>query len=93
MVSVDGFGGTNVVERTAPAPQGPWSSPRVIYRPPESNRDSILVYSAKAYPHDQSQDFVFTYCTNHLDFWTMAGDMNLYFPRFVRLVQRPNGGD
>jgi hypothetical protein len=93
MVSVDGFGGTNVVARTAPEPEGPWSSPSVIYRPPESNRDSILVYSAKAYPHDRSQDFVFTYCTNHFDFWTMAGDMNLYFPRFVRLVHSYRRGD
>lgn len=93
MVSVDGFGGTNVVARTAPEPEGPWSSPRVIFRPPESNRDGILVYSAKAYPHDRSQDFVFTYCTNHLDFWTMAGDINLYFPRFVHFVQGSRRGD
>ena len=93
MVSVDGIGGTNVVVRTAPEPQGPWSSPRIIYRPPESSIDDILVYSAKAYPHNLKEDFVFTYCTNHFDFWKLAGDMNLYFPRFVRLVQRTGKGN
>jgi len=86
MVSVKGFGGTNIVARTAPAPEGPWSKPMILYRPPESGRKDILVYSAKAYPHDPDQGFVFTYCTNHLDFWTMAGDMSIYFPRFVRLL-------
>lgn len=86
MVSVDGFGATNIIARTASSPEGPWSEPRVLFRPPESGREFIFVYSAKEYPHDRSRDLVFTYCTNHHDFWTLAGDMDLYFPRFVRLA-------
>ena len=93
MVSVDGFGGTNIVARTASRPEGPWSVSTIIYRPPESNRDRILIYSAKTYPYDRNQEFVLTYCTNHLDFWTMAGDTNLYFPRFVHCAQDSVKGD
>jgi hypothetical protein len=90
MVSVDGFGATNIVARTAPAPQGPWSEPRILFRPPESSREFTFVYSAKEYPHDRGQAFVLTYCTNHHDFWTMAGDMGLYFPRFVKVSEIGN---
>lgn len=86
MISVDGFGGTNVVLRTAPAPEGPWSSARVLWRPPESEREDVLVYSAKAHPHLGQAPLWVTYCTNHLDFWTLAGDMSLYFPRFVAVT-------
>ncbi len=86
MIAVKGFGKADIVVRTAAAPEGPWSKPAILSHPPESDRKGdVLVYSAKAYPHDPSQGFALTYCTNHLDFWTMAGDMSLYFPRFVRL--------
>jgi len=86
MVAVRGFGKADIVVRTAAAPAGPWSKPAVLYHPPESARKGdVLVYSAKAYVHDPAQGFALTYCTNHLDFWTMVGDMRLYFPRFVRL--------
>jgi hypothetical protein len=84
MVSVEGFGAAMIVARTAPEPQGPWSDPEVVYRPPECERDGILVYSAKAHPHIPGRGPVFTYCTNHFDFATMVHDMDLYFPRFVR---------
>lgn len=87
MVSVEGIGATDVYLRTAINPEGPWSNPQIIYHPPESNRNNILVYSVKAYPYHQIQDFVFTYCTNHKSFWEMASDINLYFPRFVRLLK------
>jgi hypothetical protein len=87
MIAVKGFGKTDIVVRTATAPAGPWSEPAVLFHPPESDRKGdVLVYSAKAYVHDPAQGLAFTYCTNHLDFWTMAGDMSLYFPRFVRLL-------
>lgn len=84
MVSVDGFGATNVVVRTASAPEGPWSEPRVLYRPPESDRSGVLVYSAKAHPHLSGGAPLITYCSNHEDFATLTSDMSLYFPRFIR---------
>lgn len=86
MVSVDGFGGTNLVARMADLPQGPWSEPQLLLRPSVSDRKDILVYSAKAHPEQEGAGMLITYCTNHLDFWTMAGDMALYFPRFVEVV-------
>jgi len=84
MVSVHGFGGTDVVARTSPRPEGPWTGPRTLYRPPESDCRDVFVYSAKAHPHGLSEGLVFTYCTNHVHFATLIQDMNLYFPRFVR---------
>jgi len=84
MISVDGFGSTNVVARTAPAPHGPWSDAVVLARPTESERPGVLVYSAKAHPELRGSEFVVTYCTNHSDFPTLVKDMNLYFPRFLR---------
>lgn len=89
MISVDGFGRTNIVARTARRPEGPWSKPVVIYRPPESDMKTkgVLVYSAKAHRLADG-GLAVTYCSNDLDFWTMAAHMDLYFPRFVRIGGR-----
>jgi hypothetical protein len=92
LVSVDGFGGSNVTVRIAERPEGPWSPPRVLFRPKVSEREGILVYSAKAHPELVGGDVVITYCTNHLDFATMAGDTGLYFPRFARISVAPRNG-
>jgi hypothetical protein len=86
LVSVDGFGGANVIVRSARQPEGPWSRPRLLFRPEASDREGILVYSAKAHPELVGGEVVLTYCTNHLDFRTMTEDMELYFPRFARLT-------
>lgn len=84
LISVDGFGGTNIVARHAPNLEGPWSEPRVLFRPGESDQKDIFVYSAKAHPQLQGGDRVMTYCTNHKDFWTLVKRMDLYFPRFLK---------
>lgn len=92
LVAVDGFGGSNVVVRTAERPEGPWSRRRVLFRPEVSERDGILVYSAKAHPELVGGEVVITYCTNHIDFATMVADMGLYFPRFARIPARSRNG-
>lgn len=86
LVEVNGFGAVDVVIRGADVPWGPWSGRELLYRPPESAREGVLVYSAKAHPElgDGHDELVVTYCTNHVDFWTLAADTTLYFPRFVR---------
>lgn len=89
LVEVDGFGAASVVYRTAPTPWGPWSDRAVLFRPPERGRNGVLIYSAKAHPELRGGRLVVTYCTNHLDFWTMAADLSLYFPRFVRVAAPP----
>lgn len=91
-VATRGFGATDVVERTAPRTEGPWSAPRVVFRAPESRDASpgVIVYAAKAHPELLGKDgaLVVTYATNTtngLD--ALVGDDRLYYPRFV-LVPR-----
>ena len=46
----DGFGATTIVVSFAPRIEGPWSKPRFVFRPPESNRPDANVYAAKGHP-------------------------------------------
>ena len=84
-----GFGATTIGVRTAPALTGPWSAPRTIYRPPESDGPRPAVYAAKAHPQlagPEAADLVITYATNSFDFadlFTPQGERELYWPRFV----------
>ena len=82
-----GFGATKIAVRTAPAPAGPWTSPCAVFTPPEATRSNILEYAAKAHPELQTGppgSLVITYATNSTDLSTIANDMTVYFPRFVR---------
>jgi hypothetical protein len=84
-----GFGATTIGLRTAPALTGPWSSPVVVYRPPESDGPRPFVYAAKAHPElagPDPADLVVTYATNSFEFadlLTEEGERTLYWPRFV----------
>jgi hypothetical protein len=87
-----GFGASTIGLRTAPALTGPWSSPVVIYRPPESDGPQPFVYAAKAHPElvgPDAADLVITYATNSFEFsdlFTPQGTRSLYWPRFVLLL-------
>ena len=84
-----GFGASTIGLRTAPALTGPWSSPVVVYRPPESDGPGAFVYAAKAHPElvgPDAADLVVTYATNSFkfgDLFTQQGARSLYWPRFV----------
>ena len=84
-----GFGATTIGLRMAPALTGPWSSPVVVYRPPESDGPRPFVYAAKAHPElagPDTADLVITYATNSFEFadlLTQEGERTLYWPRFV----------
>lgn len=84
-----GFGASTIGLRTAPAITGPWSSPVVVYRPPESGGPRPFVYAAKAHPElvgAATGDLVLTYATNSFesgDLFTSEGEASLYWPRFV----------
>jgi hypothetical protein len=86
-----GFGATNIGLRTALALTGPWSSPVIVYRPPESDGPQPFVYAAKAHPElvgPEPSDLVVTYATNSFDFedlLTKQGAQTLYWPRFVAI--------
>ncbi|MFC1799742.1 DUF4185 domain-containing protein [Candidatus Eisenbacteria bacterium] len=84
-----GFGASTIGLRTAPAVTGPWSSPVVVYRPPESDGPRPFVYAAKAHPElvgPDAADLVVTYATNSFEFgdlFTQEGARSLYWPRVV----------
>jgi hypothetical protein len=85
-VQTEGFGASVVIARTALHPEGPWSPPIEVARPPESAREGILVYAAKAHPELIGAELVVTYATNSTDLGTLVRDDSLYYPRFLRIA-------
>jgi hypothetical protein len=86
-VQTQGFGSADVVMRAAPSLTGPWSAPRMVYRPPEYSRPNIMIYSAKAHADLTGGDLVLTYATNTFEFAEQLTDSLIYYPRFVRLTR------
>lgn len=86
-VLTSGFGAADIVMMTAPAMTGPWSAPRLLYRPPEYHRPKAMIYSAKAHPQLAGADLVLTYSTNSFDFAEHFADSSMYYPRFVRMTR------
>jgi hypothetical protein len=73
LVHSEGFGATTIVVAFARRIEGPWSKPRTVFRPPESNVPHANVYAAKGHPELQGADLAVTYATYP-------------YPRFVRLT-------
>lgn len=86
-VQTQGFGPADVMMRAAPTLTGPWSAPRMVYRPPEYYRPNVMIYSAKAHPELTGGDLVLTYATNTFEFAEQLTDRLIYYPRFVRLTR------
>jgi hypothetical protein len=86
-VQTQGFGQADITIRTAPTLTGPWSAPRMLYRPPEYYRPNIMIYSAKSHPQLTGSDLVLTYATNSFDFSEHITNPLSYYPRFVRLTR------
>jgi len=84
-VQSSGFGAADVAMRAAPALTGPWSAPRMIYRPPEYYRPNVMIYAGKAHPELSGADLVLTYATNSFEFGEVLTDSLSYYPRFIRL--------
>ena len=80
-----GFGPADLTLRSAPELTGPWSGPRVFYRPSEYYRPRIMIYAGKAHPQLEGAELVVTYATNSFDFAEVIADTLVYYPRFVRL--------
>ncbi|MGE3972863.1 MAG: DUF4185 domain-containing protein [Porticoccaceae bacterium] len=85
-VHSQGFGAADIVLRAAPHLTGPWSAPRMIYRPSEYYRPQRMIYAAKAHPELSGADLVLTYNSNSFDFSEQVSDHSIYYPRFVRLA-------
>ena len=77
-----------ILGRLADNPWGPWSAPTLLYQCPEMGRDKkLFCYSAKAHPSlSAGRDVVISYVVNSFDFWQVAREANLYWPRFVRVT-------
>ena len=86
-VQITGFGPADVSMRAAPNLTGPWSKPRMIYRPSEYYRENVFIYAGKAHPHLTGADLILTYATNTFDFAEIRTDDMIYYPRFVRLTR------
>ncbi|MBI4862198.1 MAG: DUF4185 domain-containing protein [Candidatus Riflebacteria bacterium] len=87
-IQSEGFGGTPISARWAPALTGPWSPLVRFYTPVESSWDGTFVYAAKAHPELTGAPVVVTYATNRTDFWRLVGDHGVYYPRFLRVWPR-----
>jgi hypothetical protein len=85
-VHTQGFGAADVTMRAAPTLTGPWTAPRMIYRPPEYYRPNVMIYAGKAHPHLTGADLVLTYATNTFEFGELTAGSAIYYPRFVRLT-------
>lgn len=73
--------------RVASQPWGPWSEPVTLFRCPETGWDRrVFCYAAKAHHAlSQGNTLIISYVANATDFWYMAGDARLYWPRFVEV--------
>lgn len=91
-VYTDGGLSPRIMGRMADRPWGPWSAPAVLYECPEMSRDKkLFCYGAKAHPGLSSgQDLVVSYVVNSFDFWQVAREAKLYWPRFVRVTLVPS---
>jgi len=81
-----------IMVRHAPAPEGPWSEPTLVYKCPE-NEPGILLYSAKAHA-DLSEgegDLVITYCRNTAALLDHILHPQIYFPQAVRAMLKYRG--
>ena len=85
MIESHGYGDSTVVLRTAPAPEGPWSGPEKVFRPPESDAPAAFVYAAKGHAELTGADMVVTYVPSSFDPIAPADEPRLYYPRFVRV--------
>jgi hypothetical protein len=76
-----------IMMRTAAQPWGPWSAPTVLYTCPEMKADkNLFSYAAKAHPAlAENDELIISYVVNSFDFWQVARDARLYWPKFVRV--------
>lgn len=76
-----------IMIRTAANPCGPWSEATQVYTCPKMKTDkNLFTYAAKAHPMVSADDeLVISYVVNSFDFWQVARDAKLYWPRFVRV--------
>jgi hypothetical protein len=81
-----------VILRMAIDMTGPWTEGDVIYRIPEMQKDSAgydsdtFCYAGKEHPEfEKSGELVFTYVCNTMKPKKLETEMNIYFPKLLRM--------
>ncbi len=77
-----------IVMRTAPALDGPWSSPQPLYTIPQADQDGVFCYAGKAhaqFARPGAGEVLLTYACNTFAFERLIGDLDLYHPHVVRV--------
>lgn len=88
LVESMGYGPSTLCMCVADSPEGPWSSPRDILRPPESFNPHAFDYAGKAHPELAGADLVATYVPSTFDSPPASQEHLYYYPRFVRVSYR-----
>lgn len=94
MFDPDAFS-SKILLRTAPSLTGPWTEGDVIHQVPEMQPQTpgydknTFCYAAKEHPEFERGDLLFTYVCNTFDVPTLATNLNIYFPRVVRMPMPP----
>jgi hypothetical protein len=94
MFDPDAFS-SHILLRSAPALTGPWSDGQVIYVVPDMQPTTpgydknTFCYAAKEHPEFEHGDLLFTYVCNTFDVPKLATNMQIYFPRVVRMAMPP----
>jgi hypothetical protein len=81
-----------ILARSAPRPEGPWSEPSLLYRCPEGRfRRRYFCYAAKAHPElsRAADTVVVTYAVNSIRLADHFRDSDLYWPRFIEIHVHP----
>lgn len=82
---------SHILLRTAPSPTGPWDAEKTIYTVPEMvpgnprYDKNNFCYAAKEHPEFEHGDLVFTYVCNTFAVPRLATEMDIYFPRVIRM--------
>jgi hypothetical protein len=86
LIYTEGGLSERILARSSPQPWGPWSEPVTVYQCPEVGWDRrIFCYGAKAHGSlSFGDDLVVSYFANSYDFWHVAADARLYWPKFIR---------
>jgi hypothetical protein len=86
-----------VLLRTSPSLTGPWTDGEVIYHIPELQKDSsgydpdTYCYAGKEHPEfEGSGELVFTYVCNTMKPQKLLKELNIYFPKVVRMKMPVN---
>lgn len=68
---------------------GPWSEPQPVYEIPQVNEAKKLhAYTTRIHPalSTGADELVISYVVNSTDFWSMFTQMDIYYPRFIRVT-------